>query len=503
MKKILLILLSAAAISSCEGFLNETPRHAWSVENAMTNYSNAEQAVNGIYSRFMTGDNLNMGLYTALAGKSGFFKTLGSYNMDYTQSSGNNTSVWSTAYSAINACNFAINGIPLVPDSSFPTETAKDELIGEARFLRGYMHSLILLHYSRWYMEDSDPYGIIYRDVVSDATNIHVGRSTIGDSWKYVMDDIDFAIQNMSDNFESPRKVSKIFAKAYKAKLLLIRGTMRNSTQDLQDAKTLIDDVISSLPSSIAMESDMAQMYTNSWDSKENIFVRYLEDNASRTSYAGYWCTYGLAYNAATKCLQSNGAEVPQEDAVCGLNYGLDWIKADPRFFIATGKARNPETWDDSYSWTWTKIYRKGQFAGKEDPRDEKYAIYYMRVPELYLMQAELRARTGSSISDAIAPINLMRSKRTNPVLEPLNPTTQDELMEMIFQEYVKELILENGSEFFASIRFQKDGKYYIELAKEADAVVYDKTRLQWAIPENEMINNRSLTSESQNPGQN
>ena len=502
MKKILLIIVSVALLSSCEGFLNELPKHNWAVENTMTNYNNAVQSVNGIYQRFVIGDNINMALNTSLAGKSGFMKNLGSYDLTYTQTSGNNTSIWSTAYSAINACNLAINGIPSVPDASFPTATSRNELIGEARCLRGYMHSLLLFHYSRWYMDDSDPYGIIYRDKVADADNIHIGRSTIGESWKYVLDDLDFAIENMSDKFETPRKVSKVFAKAYKAKLLLIRGSMRNSDQDLRDAKTLIDDVISTLPASRKMESDMAQLFENSWDSKENIFVRYLEDNSSRTTNAGYWCEYGLSYNAATKCLQ-NGVEVPHEDAVCGVSYGLDWIKADPRFFIATGKARNAETWDDSYSWTWTKIYRKGRYAGKLSPVDEKYAVYYMRIPELYIMQAELRARTGASVSDAIAPINTMRSKRTNPVLPTLAPKDKDELMELIFKEYVNELILENGSEFFASIRFQKDGKYYIELAKETDGISYDKTRLQWAIPNDEMINNRALNSESQNPGQN
>ena len=122
-----------------------------------------------------------------------------------------------------------------------------------------------------------------------------------------------------------------------------------------------------------------------------------------------------------------------------------------------------------------------------------------MRLPELYIMQAELIARTGGSAALAIAPINLMRSKRTNPVLAQIPvPASNEELLDIIFKEYINELILENGSEFYASFRFMKEGKTYMEVMK-AGSFVFDKTKLQWPIPNNEMINNPLI---EQNPGQ-
>ena len=118
-------------------------------------------------------------------------------------------------------------------------------------------------------------------------------------------------------------------------------------------------------------------------------------------------------------------------------------------------------------------------------------------------MKAECLAHTGASIADAIAPINQMRAQRTNPVLPALEPATEQEMWDAIFQEYVKELILENGCEFWASIRIMKDGVTYMEYMKQSNggSFVFEPTLAQYAIPNNEMINNPSLAG-MQNPGQ-
>lgn len=501
MKTAYILLIFASFIcSSCGDFLNESPRHKWDVDKAMTTYASAQQAVTGIYGRFMPGDNLNMALSVSYTNRSGLTKkSENDYNFAYTQANSPST-FWSTAYYTINAANLAINDIPGIPDSAFPTATAREELIGEARFLRGYAYSILLLNYALWWDEDSSPYGLVYRDQVTDVANVHQPRITVGESWKKVFDDLDYAIAHMPDKFGTAKTASRFLAKAYKAKLLLIRGAERNAAADIRAAKELVDECIGSLPAGMAIQGDMAEHFAQSWDSKENIFVRYLEDNASRTSNAGYACCYNMAYDFGTKCILS-GADVPQSEAICGLVYGLDWMRADPRWYVVTGKARNPETWDDTYSWTWTKIYRKGQYAGKLDPIDEKYAVYLMRLPELYIMQAELRARTGASPEDAIAPINTFRARRTNPRLDPVPvPSDEEALWDAIFQEYCKELIFENGCEYFASLRIMKAGHTYMEEMKGAN-FVYDRTKRQLPVPHSEMINNAKLAG-MQNPGQ-
>lgn len=509
MKKyyIIITIIFSLLLSSCEDFLNNTPKHDWAIENAMTSYEKAQQAVNGIYAEITTGGDLNFdNYYFPLAIRSGliyyssFSKNI---NFEYTQSTVR-PYLWRTAYSGLNAANLAVNGIELVPDEAFPDIKAKNELIGEARFLRGYLHSILLMTHACWWDTDDSEFGILYRDETINVANVSKGRITVGESWQVVLDDINFGIENMSDNFETPKKVSKIFAKAYKAKLLLRRGTMRNSSEDIEEAKALIDDVINNLPSSIQMESDMEKLYENSWDSKENIFVRYLDESLDRARNAGSYLTSSIGSRLGDRIKPDYLPEVHAptvDEAVCGLTYGLDWIRSDPRWPVHVGPVPHSSLWaSEKYFYqSWKKLYRLGAAQGPVQG-DEKWAVYHMRLPELYILQSELRARTGSSNADAIAPINLMRSKRTYPVLPQIEtPATKEELMDIIFKEYIKELIMENGTEFWISLRFQKNGKTYMEEIKGPD-FVFDKTKLQWPIPDNEMTNNELMV---QNPGQN
>lgn len=371
-------------------------------------------------------------------------------------------------------------------------------LISEAKLLRAWMNAIQLWNYCYWYAEDSSPYGILYRREVSDAKNAVTPRISVGDSYELILKDLDEGIAGMP-GFNTNKKISAIFGKTLKAKLLLNRGCVRNSPTDLQTALAIVNELLNSdIPAtSIKMEANMEETYSKSWDSNEHIFVRYLEDDANRTSNGGYWTTYGLAYNTAFTNLDAQTGLPLVDPPTCGLRYGTDWIVSDPRYPIATGLARKPETWDETYCYTWTKIYRKGAIGGKQDPIDEKYATYYLRLPELYIMQAELLARTGASSAEAIAPINLMRSQRVNPVLPAIpTPATSEELYDIIFQEYVKELILENGAEFFASIRFQKDGRPYMEAIK-GGSFSMEYERLQWPIPNAELLVNPLI---EQNP---
>lgn len=495
--KILLILSAVLIFTSCEDFLNETPRHQWELESAVSSYASAQQAVNGIYGVVLPGDYYGTDLHLKYASRSGIINHSSSdYNFSYTQSN-SPSYLWQYSYLGVNACNLAIQQIPNVADSAFPNATAKDELIAEARFLRGYFHSVVMLNYCYWWSkDDSSPYGIIFRDEMTTTSNAYKPRITVGESWEKIFEDIDYGIEHMSNTFSTPRRASKIFAKAWKAKLLMIRG-------EYSAAKTLVDECLSALPAAgIEMQADMKEHFNQAWDSKENIFVRYLNDDGNRTSNAGYYTQYGLAYYLYTDCIiTSSGYVVPQEEAECGLEYGVDWMREDPRWYISTGKARSPETWDESEVWTWTKLYRKGSWAGKQAPVDEKYAIYYLRVPELYIMKAECLAHTGASPKDAIAPINEMRAKRTNPVLDPLpTPVDDQQMWDFIFQEYCKELLLENGCEFWASMRIMKEGTTYMQHMKGADWT-YEPTKLQYPIPNSEMVNNYELEG-MQNPGQ-
>lgn len=488
MKKIvhfILTVLIFTSLSSCEKFLDEKPIHALTDENAITSASKARAAVGGIYATFQN-DNWAGALFAGLASKSGFMnRTERNYQMDYSQLSGGNPACWQAFYKSLNAANFAITGISKLPDAAIST-AEKDALLAEARCLRAWIHANLLWNFGHWWSTDADPDGLLYRDAVMDLKNVRLGRISVGESYAKIYEDLDAAIAGLND-ITTPRFVSKQFAKALKAKLLLYRGAYQNDPVEMKASLDLVNDVLQNHPASLAMEADLNDVYKNAWDSKENLFARYLEDNGTRTTAGGFNYTYDLIYAGNKLPLPVGGT------LTAGLRYGLDWFKADPRWDIATGPVRSPETWDNTFNHTWKKVCRLGSYAGRlASPIDEKYAAYYFRFAELYLMKAELLARTGATAAAAIAPINEMRAKRTTPALPALVPADVNDAMNMIFREICIELFLENGSEFFAAVRFKNNGQPWIVTIKDAKPL--EENRMCWPIPDAEIINNPEMT---------
>lgn len=494
MKKYIFYILAlgySISLSSCDKFLDEQPKFSLTELNAVTNAATARAALGGVYASFQN-DEWSGALYTTLATKAGFVKYGGEviYGLSYKQTAMPSTlnSIYTQFYRTLNAANFAVKGIEGLSAAAV-SEVEKDKLLAEAKCLRAWVNANILWNWCHWWADDSSEFGLIDRMEPTALTNVEVARVSVGESYKRIYDDLDFAISKL-DSYTTPRFMSKEFAKVLKAKVLLYRGGYKNNTADLQQALTLVNDVLDNHPASFKMESSLDEVYNKSWDSPENLFVRYLEDDGSRTSKSGYWYRYGIIY-------QGNALPLPVGGSLtAGLVYGLDWFSADPRWPIVTGPVRAPETWDTANRFTFKKVARLGQYAGQQaNPKDEKYAAYYFRFPELYLMKAELLARTGKSINESIAPVNQMRALRTSPVLPALNPTTQEELMDMIFKEIFVELFLENGSEFFAALRFQKNGEPWMNTIK--GGMRFEENHLCFPLPDAEIVNNPKMV---QNP---
>ena len=155
-------------------------------------------------------------------------------------------------------------------------------------------------------------------------------------------------------------------------------------------------------------------------------------------SYSEFIYSYGLYFNPTF-------TDIVQE-----------WLEADERYPYITGEARSPETWQDQRKDNiLTKLYHRGRYEGMND----KYTSYNLRFAELYLMKAELLARTSpTDIDGALAELNRMRQSYTNPVLAPVTGiATHQELMDAIFREYVVTLLMENETPWFASLRFEHD----------------------------------------------
>ncbi|MDN3620086.1 RagB/SusD family nutrient uptake outer membrane protein [Polaribacter undariae] len=481
----LFILL--VALSSCSDYLEREPSFSLNEENGVTNFSKAEAAVGGVYETFIDSDQWSGQYYTDLASRSGFIKWRSAeYNMEYAEGNETTSSIryrWSYFYKSLNSANFAIEGISNLSNAQVPSEEERNSLLGQARCLRAWININLLWNYGHWWSDDYDnPNGLLYRDQVVNLGNIEKARISVGESYDKIFEDLDYAIANLG-SFKSSRYVSKEFAKVLKAKILLYRGGMNDNASDLQESLGLVNEVLNTSVSGFSMQDDLAKVYKDSWDSEENLFSRYLEEG-NRT-YKSYYYSNNITTRYADKLPRD------EDQITAKLNFGSDWFKADPRWDIVTGDVHSPASWDTNRYYTWTKVVRLAQYDGVLEG-DEKYNTYYFRYPELYIMKSELLARTGASTAEAIAPINLMRSKRTNPVLPSLTVNSQQELMDTIFKEYFLETFLENGSEYYASLRFKTAGEPWIVAIKNGK--ILDKNKLCYPIPEEEMEFNKLMT---------
>ncbi|MEP5338130.1 MAG: RagB/SusD family nutrient uptake outer membrane protein [Algibacter sp.] len=483
---IIALLIFSFGTVSCSDNLDLIPAYSINANNSVLDAAGARTAVNGIYKTIVDEDHFSGKVFVSFASRSGFVQWSSSdYKMEYTQSNETTTNIpnrWEDYYRTINAANFAISKINELPEVEFESGE-KNAIIGEAKCLRAFANMFLFWNYGHWWTsDDTNPNGVFFRDGPVKLQNIDGARLNVGESYAKIFEDLDFAIKYLG-SFTSNRYVSKEFAKVLKAKIILYRNGFNDSgTSDtLNEALSLINEVLDTSVSGFSMQGDLAQVYEDSWDSEENLFSSYVSDNPDRINNISYAYSFNFASNY--------GNRVPSETYDAGLKFGLAWFTNDPRWDIVTGECRSAISWDATKRFTWTKLARRGQYDGQHNsPQDLKYNTYYFRYPELYILKSELLARTGASISEAIAPINTMRSKRTNPVLPSLNPTTQQELMDAIFIEYFLETFSENGSEYFASLRFKDEsGQLWIDAIKEEPL---NKDHLCYPIPNAEMQNN-------------
>ncbi|MDR1415114.1 MAG: RagB/SusD family nutrient uptake outer membrane protein [Odoribacteraceae bacterium] len=482
MKKLYQLLIVLACIS-CEKFLDQVPRYNLTLENAVTDYNGALNVLNGMYSVIEDQSALGGVIPCRLSSQGGFYQYYtAEYNAAYQANYGTGQSVWLAYYALVNSTNAAIEALSGLADNKYPSPERKAEMIAEARCMRAWANANLFWLFGHWWEADDVEHGLLYRDKMSDLGNLQVARLTVGESYTKIFEDLEAAIAAMPA-FTSPRYLSRQMAQVLKAKLLLYRGAMRQNTQDLKDALEIVLALRGENIPSWGMESDIVAMYAAGWNSKEVLWARYLGDK-SNIANSDFDYSYNVGYRNVYYTIPDG------------------WLKADARYPLVMGNARAPETWDESIQFAVVKLYHGGRYATPNAP----YTAYYFRYAELYLMESELKARLDEySVAEALAPVNEMRAKRTNPVLPAFAAASKKDLLRLLFQEICMEQFLENGSEYFASLRFINDtdaspaqGKPWIYTLKQD--VNFTENQYCWPIPEAELNKNTRMIP---NPGYN
>ncbi|GGA82279.1 membrane protein [Flavobacterium palustre] len=191
----ILLVLVAVVTSSCEDFLNTEPKNKIALEQYYTDEEGLTQALAGVYdplgAEALYGNNLfykleactDEGFYARSAQKIG----VEVYSFDFTNVDIAN--MWSTLYTGVNRANDLIAHID-VPQMD---EDKRQQILGEALFLRGYYYFMLVSRFGDVPLKmkpttspnnvqiPRTPTAEVYAQILKDMTEAETKVSTITD----------------------------------------------------------------------------------------------------------------------------------------------------------------------------------------------------------------------------------------------------------------------------------------------------------------------------------
>jgi starch-binding outer membrane protein, SusD/RagB family len=288
-----IILLSVSFLSGCSKQLNVLPSTTEVDGQVIVDAKSASTALNGVYYKFADGgvDNNNVpsefwvDVQEAVPSElSGLFENSSVNNLAthiYKPNSPETPYIWTYGYNIVNAANGFLKNIAPV---TFLTSSAKQEMVAEARFLRAYANSLLLLYYGQYYNPQST-FGIILRNEFVTPGNINLPRSPVAEVYDSVFSDLDKAIAYLPNKNTQIAYANVWAAKLLKARILINRG----AAGDYATVISLTNDVITNSP--FILEPNVKDIFqTKALTSNEVILgvQPYPNQNYKYSSYIYY-----------------------------------------------------------------------------------------------------------------------------------------------------------------------------------------------------------------------
>lgn len=367
--------------------------------------------------------------------------------------------IWDFFYETINQTNIIVQG---VTDSEIPDGT-KNELIAEARAIRGWAYFNLIREYAQSYAANPSAPGIpIYTEPASiESTGLP--RGTVQDVYDQIESDLEFAVQNLD-----PRgaRVLKSNVNINVANGLLARVKLElGKWEDAKNAAIAARSGYSLTP----------DQYTDGFNKIENPeWMWGFPQRNDQTIYYGNPAShidhFVLGYNSVF--VNNDFVDLFSETDVRNL-------------FLAEFYGG---TVDDYYYYITTK------FAQNEDFSDD---VVMMRVAEMYLIEAEARAELGEADAGDVL-FELQQNRDPNAVK---SGNTGQDLIDEILVERRKELYGEIGVNFMDLKRRQlplvrtgnHPAAYRFNFPANAEEFVLK-------IPQREIDSNESISNSEQNP---
>lgn len=399
----MLVAMAAATLTSCKKFLDVDPKQYTSDAVTIVDENSAKTAVRGIYNQLASNGYYG---YT--------FQTLGFFSGDNIQYTGSQTvnnqltnhdvkadlaalsTAWSAIYNTINRANNVLEKVPALPLTATFTQTVKDQLLGEAYFLRALS-----------YFDLARTWGgvqIITKSTSSSTDKPNVPRSSLDATYTQVLNDLNEA-ESLLPNTVNRIRATKKTVWALKARLYLYRQQW-------------------------SLAEEFATKLIKETGNYELLFPynSFFANNASATKESVFELSYTTTQNnnQASQWLPTTKGGVgwikPTSQIVTLLN--------DPAIGGNRSTLLQQVVTNNVVNWFGNLYYRS---AGT-DP------AYLIRTAELYLIRAEARAQQDL-LDEALEDLNAVRERAG---LLPYSSTVKSEVLLAIENENRVEFALEN-----------------------------------------------------------
>jgi hypothetical protein len=285
--------LFSMGMSACseQELLNPSPITSLSDQQAFTSPDRILGQVNGLYASIKSGQFLG-GRYLVYIDVRGeeFLNVTGNgvtalQTWNHTNNSFSNepTNLWNAAYLAINRANLFFEGIeanPNVVDAAIANGYK-----GEARFVRALVYYSLVNLYAQPYTKDngaSPGLPLRLRGEVGSGNN-DLARSTVAEVYAQILEDLNYAEQNLPANYATPllntTRAHKNTAIALKTRVYL---TMGRWADVITEANKIVPAATPfRTPTGVAhqLQANVASVYAAPYTTPESILSMPMSDN--------------------------------------------------------------------------------------------------------------------------------------------------------------------------------------------------------------------------------
>ena len=436
---VLLVSMLVVPVSCLDKF----PENAVLENSAITTVDEADQAMVGIYSSFLSGA-LYSGYLTLLPdiqcdmvyAVNGYTNTFGDiWRWEILATNSQIEAVYGSLYSLIGNCNFLLDNAAKL-EKTLTNDTELDRLeiyCGEAYFARALAYSELIKLYCVDYKSDEEAkneLGVVLKTKYYE--NQPIKRASLYDSYQLVLSDLDKAAELLkldegytsSDLYNSSVYFNEYTVYALRARVALY---MRDYEAAIKYSSKIIDSNMYLL-SSVHSYIDGISYYDYMWQYDHSSEVIWKVGFTS-TNYGGALGTVFWNYDYS-----SFKPDYVPAKWVLDL-YGANDLRYNAFFYNAQTGYSHGLAWPLLYKyWGNQSLYREAQLLNTSMPKVFRLSEQYLIRAEAYCqLETPDYSRAGKDISTLIAA----RCTNSSVALNANNA------MEIIEQERIKELYME------------------------------------------------------------